>query len=97
MEEVKDKPLTIKALQKHIIYTIVGCIIITIIGGLTTSFTFYYKTTNELENIHNHNKKQDESINEIFTIVNNFSIGCGQKYAKLSRLYSVPRPRERQN
>ena len=44
--KLKDKPLTIKALQKHIIYTIVGCIIITIVGGLTTSFTFYYKTTN---------------------------------------------------
>lgn len=77
MIEPKEKPLTIKALQKHIVYTIVGCIVVTIIGGATTSFAFYHKTNNEIANIIENDKKQDASINRVYSTVNQINDKLG--------------------
>lgn len=77
MTELKEKPLTIKALQKHIVYTIIGCIIVTIVGGITTSFAFYHKTNNEIANIIENDKKQDASINKVYSTVNQINEKLG--------------------
>ena len=40
---LKEKRLTLKGLQKHLIFTVVTAICLAILGGGLTSFAFYYK------------------------------------------------------
>ena len=60
-----EKPLTFRGLQKHIIYTIVGCFVLALLTGAGTSTAFYYKTNNAIERGIENDEEQDKSINEI--------------------------------
>lgn len=65
--EKEEKDLTRKALRKHIIFTTVSCLVVALISTASTAFPFYYKTNNNIENLIDNDKKQDDKIQSVNT------------------------------
>jgi cell division protein FtsL len=57
-----DERLTLKSLQNHLIKTILGALVVTIIGAFFTSYSFYYNTVNNITEL---NESKTETANDI--------------------------------
>lgn len=55
----------LKTLANHIVKTIVATILVAVLGGIGTSFVFYYEANNAISNLMINDQKQDESIEKI--------------------------------
>jgi len=63
--KLKEQPLTLKGLQKHLILTVLTTICLAVLGGIITSFAFYYNTNNDIEVLQTNDVKQSDDIENI--------------------------------
>ena len=76
-EQIKEEPVTLKSLQKHVIKVLVAAIVITVMGGAGTAFAFFYKTNYGIEKIIINDIRQDKSIEGIGIVLNDVSNKVG--------------------
>jgi peptidoglycan hydrolase CwlO-like protein len=75
--QVKEKPLTLKGLQKHLILTVVSAICLAVLGGILTSFVFYHKANNNFEVLHQNDIEHDSQIQSINTTLQDINNKLG--------------------
>jgi len=76
-EQIKEEPVTLKSLQKHVIKVLVAAIVIAVMGGAGTAFAFFYKTNYGIEKIIINDIRQDKSIEGIGIVLNDVSNKVG--------------------
>lgn len=64
-ETVKERGLTLKAMQKHLIMTVVTALCLAVLGGVLSSFAFYHNTKNDIKVIQDNDIEQNEDIQNI--------------------------------
>lgn len=64
-----EVPLTLKSVQKHIVLTIVGCLILAIGTAFVTSVGFYYKTNNDVNNLTVATTENTQGIKDLNTTI----------------------------
>ncbi|PIZ50434.1 hypothetical protein COY27_07165 [Candidatus Woesearchaeota archaeon CG_4_10_14_0_2_um_filter_33_13] len=52
----------LKTLANHIVKTVVATILVAVLGGIGTSFVFYYEANNAISNLMINDFKQDKSL-----------------------------------
>jgi len=72
-----EQPLTRKRLEKHIILTIVSCLVISLVGGVVPTVSFYYKTNNDLENLKSNDERHDAALVDFKKHLNEISSKIG--------------------
>lgn len=59
---LKEDKITLKSLQKHLIKTIFGALVLALLGAFLTSYSFYFNANHNLDEL---NKNKDETKQDI--------------------------------
>jgi peptidoglycan hydrolase CwlO-like protein len=62
---VNDEKLTLKKLENHFIKTVVGAFALAVIAGFFSSYAFFYKTTDNLEELNKNKLEQKQEVKEL--------------------------------
>ena len=66
----QEQPFTLKVLEKHLVKTILGSLVIALVGALIASFAFYYNTNSNLDEL---NESKEETSQDIKVLKNDVS------------------------
>ena len=69
-----DEKLTLKKLQNHLIKTILGALVVTIIGAFFTSYSFYYNTISNISELNDSKIETAKDIKDLKIDVNEIKI-----------------------
>lgn len=80
----KEKTLTLKELQSHVIKTIVGALAVAVIGSFITIYSFYYSTINTIDNLKESKTETQSEIKELRISVDKINDNVNEIQTKLS-------------
>lgn len=85
--------LTLKDMQSHVIKTIIGSVITSLVAALVTGFAFYYKTTASIDRLNENQTDMKTTIEKHTEQINNTNTGMGmtvvQQQAFEKRLVNI--------
>lgn len=84
-EVLAQEKVIISMISKHLVKTIVTSIIVTVLGSVGTISAFYYNTSNNVSNIVENDRKQDESL----TQMQNTLISINEKLGSTNTITAV--------
>ena len=69
-----EQPLTLKKLEGHIIKTIIGALIVAFIASVGSHYAFYYKATDDIQDLKNNKVEMKDDIKELKSAVSDIKM-----------------------